>query len=150
KQEGFVTWLYPLALLEGMHTLAPSVIAKDGNRVVGYALTTPLASRSFHREMDLFLQAMEKVQYRDKPLLDYSFYGMGQICIDKDYRGQGLFTGLYEKHKELYSSQHDFIITDIATSNPRSLKAHQKQGFIPIHKFTDSHGEWVVVIWDWR
>ena len=47
-EEGFVTWLYAVELLEKMHSLAPSVIVKDAGRVVAYALTTLNESSSFH------------------------------------------------------------------------------------------------------
>lgn len=36
--EGFVTAEYFLAFLESMHRAGPSIIAKDGDAVVGYAL----------------------------------------------------------------------------------------------------------------
>ncbi len=34
EQEGFVSWLYSLELIEKMHGLAPSVIVKDNNRLL--------------------------------------------------------------------------------------------------------------------
>ena len=39
RSQGFVTLLHDLATLEQMHRLAPSVIIKDDNKVVAYALT---------------------------------------------------------------------------------------------------------------
>lgn len=36
--EGFVTAEYSLAFLESMYRAGPSIIAKDGDTVVGYAL----------------------------------------------------------------------------------------------------------------
>jgi hypothetical protein len=35
QEEGFVSWLYPLELLQQMHQLAPSIIVKDNGAVVG-------------------------------------------------------------------------------------------------------------------
>lgn len=150
QEEGFVTWDYPLDLLEKMHEQAPSVIIKDGDIVAGYALTLMREARSFHKELELFLHSLDNLKYLEKPLAQHRFYCMGQICIDKKYRGQGLVNALYQKHKELYSPKYDFILTEISPQNERSMKAHAKIGFKTIHRFSDNHGEWAIVVWDWK
>lgn len=75
---------------------------------------------------------------------------MGQVCIDKDYRGKGLFSMLFQKHKELYSKKYELMVTEIATTNKRSQKAHEKVGFKTIHTHKDALEEWNVVAWDWK
>jgi ribosomal protein S18 acetylase RimI-like enzyme len=75
---------------------------------------------------------------------------MGQICVDKDYRGQGLFDMLYRHDRELYSNSYDFMVTEISVSNSRSLRAHQRVGFQTINVYRDEIDEWEVVLWDWR
>ena len=149
KQEGFVTWLYPMELLKQMHQLSPSVIIKDGKIVAAYALTTLKASRSFHSDLETMFHNLEAVQYKSKPLASCSFYCMGQICVAREYRGKRLVQMLYQKHKEVYSPHYDFILTEISTRNIRSLKAHKKIGFETIYTYTDAVDEWNVVVWDW-
>ena len=85
KEQGFVTWLYSLDLLKQLHKLAPSIIVKDNNRVTGYALTTLRESRTFHPDLDNMVQSIDPLIYKGKPLVEYSYYCMGQICIDKNY-----------------------------------------------------------------
>jgi L-amino acid N-acyltransferase YncA len=75
---------------------------------------------------------------------------MGQICVDKAYRGKGVFELLYQKHREIFEKSYDFIVTEISTRNTRSLRAHEKVGFKTIHTYRDSMDEWNVVVWDWR
>ena len=149
QQEGFVTWSYSTQLLQQIHQLAPSIIAKEGDVVVGYALATLREATVFHPELDSFLKAVENLQYKGIPLSQHRFYCMGQICVDKEYRGKGLLREMYNKHRETYSSDFDFILTDIATNNPRSLRAHFNVGFNSICQFKDVHGKWDVVVWDW-
>ena len=74
---------------------------------------------------------------------------MGQVCIAAAYRGQGVFDMLYKKHKEIFSGKYDVVITDIATRNTRSLRAHARVGFKTIATYTDELDEWAVVVWDW-
>ena len=150
EQEGFVSWLYSIDLLEEMHQLAPSIIVKDGAKVVGYALTTLAEARAFHPDLEEMFHNLEEVRYKERSLFSYQFYCMGQICVAKDYRGQGLVNSLYQKHKELYSAQYDFLLTEISIRNPRSQKAHEKVGFRTIHTHRDSMDEWNVVVWEWN
>jgi ribosomal protein S18 acetylase RimI-like enzyme len=150
EQEGFVSWLYSIDLLQQMHQLAPSIIVKDGDKVVGYALATLQEARAFHHDLEEMFHGLEAVTYKGQPLFRYRFYCMGQICVAKDYRGQGLVNSLYLKHKEVYGPHYDFLLTEISTRNPRSQKAHEKVGFRTIHSRTDSMDEWNVVVWEWR
>ncbi|MGZ5189724.1 MAG: N-acetyltransferase family protein [Flavisolibacter sp.] len=149
NREGFVSWLYSEELLSQMHQLAPSVIVKDGSRVAGYALTTLKESRKFHRDLETMFHHLESVNYNGKSLVDQNFYCMGQICVAREYRGKGIVDMLYQKHKEIYSKQYDFILTEISTSNVRSIRAHDKVGFIKINTYKDSIDEWNVVVWNW-
>ncbi len=150
EQEGFVSWLYSLELLKKMDGLAPSVIVKDGQEVVGYALTTVKESTAFHNDLKLMVDNLRTINYKDKPLTSFNFYFMGQICIAKEYRGTGVFNLLYQKHKEAYKSQYDLLITEVSTSNIRSQKAHEKVGFKTIYTYRDALDKWNVIVWDWR
>jgi ribosomal protein S18 acetylase RimI-like enzyme len=149
-KEGFVSWLYTADLLEKMHRLAPSIIVKDRDRVVAYALTALIESSAFHPDLASMFAHLEKLMYKDRPLFDYRFYCMGQICVAKEYRGNGLVQQLYEQHRACYGNQYDFLLTEVATRNQRSLRAHEKLGFHTIHTYHDAQDEWQVIIWDWK
>ncbi len=147
-QQGFVTVQHSLALLEKMNNAARHVIAKDGDKVVGYALVMLPSFQDMVPVLKPMFRKLETLSYFDTPLDSLKYYVMGQICIAEDYRGQGIFQGLYEKHKELYSSQFDLCITEVATRNPRSIRAHQKVGFEIIHTFTDETDTWHIIAWN--
>lgn len=149
QKEGFVTWLYSPRLLRQMHGLAPSVIVKDGNAVVAYALVTPKEAGAFHPDLQAMVDNLGPLFYKDQPVFTYDFYCMGQVCIHKDYRGRGVFNMLYQKHKEIYSTKYNLLVTEISSSNLRSQRAHEKVGFTTIHSYRDSLDEWNVVVWDW-
>jgi len=150
EEQGFVTWLYPLSLLQQIHALAPSIIVKDNDAVVGYALVTPIESGNFHSDLKRMIDNLETLSFNGKLLSSFSFYIMGQVCIDKDYRGKGIFNILFQKHKEVYSNEYELLVTEISTKNYRSQKAHEKIGFTTIYTYSDALDEWNVVVWDWR
>lgn len=149
REQGFVTWLYTPQLLHQLHQLAPSIIAMDGDRIAGYALVTLKDAATFHTDLATLFQNLAPLQYKGFPLLSHSFYCMGQVCVDKNYRGQGVFDQLYAGHKEFYSHQYRLLVTEISTSNVRSQKAHERVGFTTIYTLKDQLDDWNVVVWDW-
>ena len=149
RSQGFVTIHHDPDTISQMHKLAPSVVIKDNNEVVAYALTMLRECRQLIPDLETMFALFDKLNWRGKPLNDYSFYVMGQVCIHKDYRGKGLFEQLYFHHKKIYSSKFELFLTEIATRNHRSLKAHKKVGFKTIHIHQDNLDEWAVVGWDW-
>lgn len=149
-KEGFVSWEYPVELLQRVQQLAPQVIVKDGDKVIGYALVTLKEAAAFHADLQTMFNHLATLTYNGKLLSSYNFYCMGQVCIDKAYRGQGVFNMLYQHHKKLYQGVFDMVITEISPSNPRSQRAHEKVGFKTIYNYTDEMDEWYVVVWDWK
>jgi ribosomal protein S18 acetylase RimI-like enzyme len=149
KSDGFVTINHSLQMLQQMHNMAPSIIIKDGNRIVAYALTMLREFSTLVPELEPMFEKFESLQWNNRPLNEYPYYVMGQICVDKAYRGKGLFDALYQKHKEVFSSQFDLLVTEIATRNHRSINAHKRVGFMTINTFRDETDEWNVVAWDW-
>lgn len=47
----------------------------------------------------------------------------------------GVFKGLHDFYRRVYEKEYEFMITEIALDNIRSLKAHQKQGFEEISRY---------------
>ena len=150
QSQGFVTLQHNLETLMQMHGLGPSVIIKDKEKVVAYALTMLQECRYLIPDLEPMFASLDKLSWENKPLNNYCFYVMGQVCIAKEYRGQGLFEQLYEHHKKIYQSQFDLFVTEISVRNHRSMRAHEKVGFKKIHTHRDSLDEWVVVAWDWK
>ena len=92
---------------------------------------------------------LASVNYNGKLLDDYNYYVMGQVCIDKPWRGQGVFSMLYQHHKKVFAERFDMVVTEISPSNIRSQKAHEKVGFKTIYTYSNAMDDWHVVAWDW-
>ena len=150
SEEGFVSWEYDFDLLKAIHHFSPSIIAKENNKVVGYALVAPKTAATVHPELAALLPQIEPLVYNNRPLSAYNYYLMGQVCIDKNYRGLTLFDKMFALHKTVYQPQFDFVVTTISTQNIRSLKAHERVGFKIIHEIADRMGNWFLVVWNWE
>ncbi len=150
KEQGFVTVTHSLEKLQQMHRLEPSIIVKDGDILAGYALVMPQECSSIIPELFTLFEGLKKLSYQSKPLSEYRFYVMGQICVAADYRGKGVFDMLYQEHRRVLAHKYDFVITEVATRNTRSIRAHERVGFNVLHIHRDELDEWAVIIWDWR
>lgn len=150
SQQGFVTVQHSLPLLEKMNEAARHVIAKEADKVVGYALVMLPSFQHMVPVLQPMFRKLESLDYHSAPLSSLRYYVMGQICVAEEHRGKGIFQGLYQKHKELYSTQFDLCITEVATRNPRSIRAHQNTGFEIIHTFTDETDTWHIIAWNWQ
>lgn len=151
KAEGFVTIHHDFKLLAAMNQPYPHVVARQNGQIVGYTL---VMQRDFATAIP-YLQPMFKMidqqRYRGQLLADAAYFVMGQVCIEKDYRGQGLFQKLYEKLKDGLVAHFDLVITEVSLKNPRSIRAHEKVGFKNIKTYaTDDGEEWMILLWDWR
>ena len=152
NDQGFVTVVHNFKLLARMNEAYPQIIAKDGDQVVGYALVMPESFRNDIPVLTAMFTMLDELEYKGKLVKDYRYYAMGQICVAEGYRGQGLFDGLYAKHKTELSDKFELCVTEIAKRNTRSLAAHKRVGFEIIHEYFDTtYPElWEVVVWDLR
>ena len=150
ESQGFLTLRHDLQTLQQMHALSPSVIIKDDNEIVAYALTMLPECRLLVSDLAPMFDLLDGLNWNTQPLSTLRFYVMGQICVAKAYRGRGLVQVLYQHHKKKYQSQFDLFVTEISVRNSRSLRAHEKIGFKTIHIHRDSLDEWAVVAWDWK
>lgn len=151
-EQGFVTVQHDPSVLTRMNQAAPSIIAKDGEIVVGYCLTMLPEFGADVPELKSLFASIDALTYAGRPVREYAYYVMGQVCVADGYRGQQLFDRMYEHHRDTHGGQYQLLITDISEKNTRSLRAHARVGFSPLHSFNNPDlGEtWVVVVWDWQ
>ena len=141
KDEGFVTVVHSLDLLRRMNERCPHVIAKSGDQVVGYALCM---HPDFSKEIEILkpmFREIEKVLTNQEPYLI-----MGQVCIDKAFRKQGIFRGMYRKMLSTYRSDFGQIITEVDDRNQRSLTAHYAVGFKDLSQYQSSGRNWCLIV----
>jgi len=149
--QGFVTVRHDESVLRRMNEAAPSIIAKAGGRVVGYALVMP---RRFADDVPILgplFEMLDTLSWNGEPLRgNPRWFVMGQVCVAEGYRGTGTFDGLYRTMAERYGTDFDFTVTEVAARNTRSRRAHERVGFQTLHVYGDeTTGEdWHVIVLD--
>lgn len=149
-KEGFVTSEYSIELLGKMHQAHASIIAKEDEEVVGYVIVTDKSVLGEHEEIDHLFHTVDQMTFNGQQLKDVSYILVGQLCVGKSHRGQGLVQAMYNYYKEQFSQQYQYLVTDISQANPRSIKAHKKSGFETIGVIEQVGTGWDIVLWDWR
>ena len=144
SSQGFVTVEHTLDVLKRMHAIAPSIVARDGDRLAGYALVMPLQCRAFIPILEPMFARLDSLG-----MLRQRFYVMGQICVGKPWRGRGVFDLLYRMHRRHLRATYDFCVTEVATRNARSMRAHQRIGFVVVDRYSDAIDDWALLRWDW-
>ena len=151
-REGFTSVRHDPAVLRAMNRAHPSAIAlaEDG-RLAGYCLMMPREFRERVPVLEPLFALLDRLAWRGQALAgNPRWFVMGQVCVARDFRGQGVFDGLYHQLREAYRPHHDFVVTEISQRNPRSLRAHRRVGFETLHVLTEGDEPWEVVAWDWR
>ena len=141
--EGFITVIHTFDLLKRMNADCPHIIAKVNDEVIGYALCM---TRKFGSDIPLLAPMFETA---DTLLPGKKYLAMGQICVSKEFRGQGVFRGLYSFYKRELEQDYDGLLTEVATNNKRSLNAHLRVGFEILQTHVSEDISWELVYWDW-
>lgn len=147
QRQGFLTVKHDLPTLKKIQGSHAHIIAKnEAGEVIGFTL---VMLREYSDSIPILVPMFEVIDqliYDNQKLVDARYFVMGQVCVDKRYRGQNVFRKLYEHLGMLMKSDYDYIITEISKYNMRSIAAHNKVGFNLLHEYaSDENENWLVV-----
>lgn len=143
-KEGFVTVQHDFDILKLMNDKCQHIIAIYDTNVVGFALSMV---KEFQDKIEVLKPMFVEIEKHKNP--EKSYLVMGQICVDKEFRKKGVFRGMYTFMRDELHEQYDVLITEIDSSNERSINAHQAIGFEQLHLFTADDHDWKIVVWNW-
>jgi predicted GNAT family N-acyltransferase len=151
SSQGFVTVDHTYDQLSNLNDQEKHIIAKDNEKVIGYVLAMTEKSKSDIPILIPMFNIFRQINFNGKTIAKHNYIVVGQVCINKSYRGKGIFDNCYAAYREHYKDKYEFAITEIAKTNHRSLNAHKRVGFKEIYNYTTSDNvEWVIVLWDWK
>jgi len=149
--DGFVTCDHDLKLLKKMNTPHSHVIGVFDSKVIGYCLVMSPIWKDELEVLKSMFAMIERQSWDNKMITSSDYITMGQVCIDKEHRGKGVFRKMYDHYRHVLSPHFKYCITEVATSNHRSRDAHQAIGFEPLLSYQASDGHsWELIIWDWN
>lgn len=150
-EQGFVTAVHDPAVLAEMNAATASVVAKDGAKVVGYALTMLGSFATKVPALTEVLAQQDQATYNGQLLADVDYLNMGQVCVAESHRGRRLVDRMYKYMRGCYSIHYPYLVTAVDARNTRSRRVHARIGFKEIRSFhsAETGKDWVIVLWDW-
>ncbi|MEO0572411.1 MAG: GNAT family N-acetyltransferase [Bacteroidota bacterium] len=140
REQGFLTVEHSQDLLWKMNQVFPHTLATEEGKVIGYALSM---HPKFGKEIEILKSMFAKIK---EIFIRDSFLIMGQICVAKTHRGQGVFRELYRNMQTYTRNKFDSIITEVDVKNFRSMNAHKAIGFKELAKHTSDGRVWSLII----
>jgi predicted GNAT superfamily acetyltransferase len=149
-REGFVTVNHSFEDLKKMNSYEQSIIAKENDILAGYVLAMTQLSKYDIPTLAPMFEVFNQVSHRGKNIFQYNYLVVGQVCVAKEFRGKGVLDECYKEYRRRFEHKYDFAITEIAQTNLRSIKAHERIGFKTVHQYREENGtDWNIVLWDW-
>lgn len=151
QQQGFVSVETSPELLKEIAEQEGITVARDGGKVVAYLMPMSVEQGRKIPLLDPFIERFKTIQFDGKPLDEYKYCIIGQVCIDKDYRGKGMLEKLYQELETRLADKYDLGVSEIGANNPRSLHAHlEKVGLNVAEQYSAEGRDWYIVILDFR
>lgn len=128
RRDGFVTTnMSPEQLAALIAEENGVTVARDGDRVVAFALAAPWAFWSrwpFFRNM---IRILGNYRFDGVTLTEDNSYQYGPVCVDRDYRGQGIFERVFAASLRTMEERYPIMVTFVNQANPRSYAAHSRK-----------------------
>ncbi|MFT3923217.1 MAG: GNAT family N-acetyltransferase [Myxococcales bacterium] len=150
-KQALLAALYTLPVLRALHEVMPSVVARRAGKVVGYSLALPpRLARDLLPELRPLFELLRGSSFRGRPLRATGFYLMGQPCLERGARGKHMCEALHAAHRKYYGGWFDCVVTEVSTSNSRSLRTLQRVGFRRVYAYREEQERWSVLAWDFQ
>lgn len=144
QADGFLSGYFDIPALHAANEDLCVIVCANSTNIAGFiCLSTP----AFKYSNDVAVAMLEAIQ--DAEILGRSFSEWkiclcGPVCIDRDYRGTGLFLKMYERIPA-YAAHCDLLVTLIAKTNGRSIAAHKKVGMSTVADFQWNSKSFIVL-----
>jgi GNAT superfamily N-acetyltransferase len=100
------------------------VVAEHAQAIAGYACASTQDFNAAVPVIAAMMAAFPRVSFLGRPLQSPGTVIYGPVCVDRPYRGKGVFRGLIATLKQELRGRYDVAAAFIAKSNSRSLAAH--------------------------
>lgn len=149
RAKGFVTTPFTIPLIEEIIRREGLFIALDGEKVVAYVFA---GDWDYFCHWDIFKYMVTRfpdLEFAGKPITTKNTFQYGPICIDKNYRGQGLINLIFEEMRLSMQNKYPISLTFINAVNIPSTKAHtEKLGWKIIDRFVFNNNDYLGLAFD--
>nr|WP_315172199.1 GNAT family N-acetyltransferase [uncultured Flavobacterium sp.] len=149
KQGGFVTTALTVTQIQTVIQQHGLFIAKNEDAIIGFVFA---ADWEFFTQWPIFeymIQLFPSFSFKNFDVTTTNSFQYGPICIDKNYRGQGIITELFEYMRIQMKEKYPLSLTFINKTNIPSYKAHtEKLSWEVIDEFHFNNNSYYVLAYD--
>jgi hypothetical protein len=127
RTDGFITTPFTTEQIKTLIDRTGVFVADRDNAIAGYIFA---GSWTFFSQWAIFpymVSRFPQLNFQGMPLTTSNTFQYGPVCIDRTWRGTGVFPQLFETMRSHFSSQFPIGITFINQINSRSLAAHKQK-----------------------
>ncbi len=150
-KDGFLSASFTLDELQSMNDNICIMTCFSGMDLCGYQVATTLEFNKSSPLITAMMQQFSQITYKGKNISEYDCFIAGPTCIDKKYRGQGIFPQLvaavFDFLKQM-SNPPRLRISFASESNLRSLNALKKVGCEIIGEFEFDTNKFMIICLD--
>lgn len=150
RENGFVTTPFTVKQIEEIIKQNGIFIAENKNKkIIAYAFA---GSWKYFEQWEIFnfmTSRFSKLSFKEKDITTKNSFQYGPVCIDKDYRGNGLLNLIFEEMRIEFLKKYPISITFINKVNVISEKAHTKKlGWKIIDEFEFNENTYIGLAFD--
>lgn len=149
RKEGFVTTPFTTAQIEEILEQDGLFVAKDDGVVVAYIFA---ADWKYFEQWEIFNYMVSRfpdLTFQNESITTENSFQYGPVCIEKKYRGQGLFNILFEEMRLEFKKRFPISVTFINKINEISTAAHtRKLGWEVIDEFEFNNNQYLALALD--
>ncbi len=150
-KEGFVSVRYDIPMLRRISQDIGILVAESAGEIIGYEMPLGLEYAEEIPLLNPFVERFLQLVYDGKKLSEYRIVIEGQICVDREHKGQGIAEELHKSFLDMLKGRYDLIVTEISDLNPRSLHVHTKKlGLQVIDEYSAEGRQWYVLLQEIR
>lgn len=152
RKNGFVTTPFTVNQIEEIIKENGIFIAENENDlIIAYAFA---GSWKYFEQWEIFnfmVSRFPKLSFNTKKITTENSFQYGPVCIDKNYRGNGLLNLIFEEMRIEFYKKYPISITFINKVNAISEKAHTKKlGWEIIDEFEFNNNNYIGLAFDMK
>ncbi len=149
KADGFLSGAFSAEEFKAMDEDLCVLICSDNKHMCGYLCVSSIESNKNVPLVVAMVKCFPHIKYQEKLLKDYNIAIAGPVCIDKEYRGQGILLNLYNTLPQFLVKEHpelDLYAVLISASNQRSVNAHKKLGMKIVGEYEYENNIYLILV----
>lgn len=150
RENGFVTTPFTTSQIEEVIKENGLFVAEnESNVIVAYVFA---GSWSYFEQWEIFnfmVSRFPSWSFNGNAITTTNSFQYGPVCIDKDYRGKGLFNLIFEEMRVEFLKRYPISITFINKVNAISEAAHTKKlGWEVLDEFEFNNNTYIALAFD--